>query len=151
MKFQVDISDYGHREVEQGEGEWDYSWRADHDYSYGKARIVTDGYADMDLFPGEAEVEPGDDIHIVYVAYSTGDSFGNEDGVREHLWAFSDRKRALDLADAVSEDAEANPEYDFEHQPLMFNSVPIATNTWKGYFERFTEADVVSVTVRKAR
>jgi hypothetical protein len=151
MNFVLDYKDLGGREVNHhGDGDYDYDWTEDHDYHYYGASIVEgDGYSDVSLFPGEAEVELGDDIHIVYVSYDDGDSFGREYDRRVHLWAFSDRKRAYQLAEAIAADAEANPDYDFDHKPLMFEDVPISTNEWKGHFERFNRADVETVTVKR--
>jgi hypothetical protein len=149
MNFYLDIKDHGHRDSHHGADKWDYSWSEDHDYTYGRATIVEKGYSDVTLFPGEAEVEVGDDIHVVYVSYDTGDSFGREYGCRTHLWAFSDRRRAYRLVETVREDAEAEPDYDFDHKPLMFDDVPISTNDWKGYFERFNHADVETICVGK--
>jgi len=152
MKFDLDYSDYGYRDEDRNSNdEYDYSWSQDHCYVYECAYIVENGYTEVDLFPNEAEVEPGDDIHIVYVSYDTGDSFGRESGRRVHLWAFSDRKRAHQLADALTNDARANPDYDFDHKPFEFEGVPISTNEWKGYFEQFICADVETVLVRKKR
>lgn len=149
MNFELDYCDHGHRVVTQhSDDKYDYSWSEDHSYEYSGAHIVTKGH-DVSLFPGETIVEPGDDIHVVYVSYGSGDSFGHESGRRTHLWAFSDRKRAYRLAEALCEDAAAEPDYDYNHTPLMFEGVPINTNEWNGYFESFNDADVVSLVVKR--
>jgi hypothetical protein len=103
MNFNLKISDHGSRDERHSEDRWDYDWSEDHSYDYDCATIVTEGYSDVSLFPGEAAVKPGDDIYIVYVSYDTGDSFGREYGRREHLWAFSDPYRARGLAAARSQ------------------------------------------------
>ena len=149
MQFNIDYKDYGCRDTDYGQDKWDYSWSEDHSYDYKHAVIVKDGYSDIALFPGEADAEIGGDIHMVYVSYDTGDSFGNEHGKHVHLWAFTDRKRAYRLADALNEDGQANPDYDFDNKPFVFEGVPISTNEWKGYFERFGGAEVETLVVRK--
>lgn len=151
MKFDLvyeDLVDYD--ETRYSNDAYDYSWRKDHNYQYGSA-VIVDGkdYSEIALFPGEAEVEIGDDIHVVYVSYNTGDSFGQAYGCREHLWAFSDKRAAYQLAERLEKDAADKPDYDFDNKPLTFKDVPISTNTWKGYFEHFNEADVVTVTVKR--
>lgn len=152
MKFELDMRDYGGRDVnEYGEDVFDYEWSEHHSYDYQGVRIVKEGYSDVDLFPGETEVEPGDEIFVVYVSYDSGDSFGREYGRRVHLWAFSDRKRAYRLAEAITEDAREKPDYDFDHNPLEFEGVPISVNEWKGYFESFICADVERLIVRNNR
>jgi hypothetical protein len=148
MKFAVDIQETVYRNEDQhGDGEWDYSWTDDHNFSYNRARIVDTG-SNVDLFPGEAEVAAGNDIYVVYVSYDTGDSFGNSRGERVHLWAFSDKARAHRLCHAIEVDATASPDYDYDHKPLTFDDVPIPCNTWKGYFENFNGAEVETIAVR---
>lgn len=149
MNFNLVYRDYGSRDVEQGDDEWDYEWTEDHSYDYEHAVIVTSGYCEVSLFPGEEEVKKGDDLHVVYVSYDSGDSFGREYGRRTHLWAFKDKARAMRLADEIAKDARANPDYDFDNEPMTFEGVPINTNEWKGYFEHFVRSDIETVTVRK--
>jgi len=151
MKFSLNYSDHGSSYRDAGTGNWDHSWEESHSYEYHSAEIVTGGYGEVDLFPGDAEVEVGDEIYMVYVSYGTGDSFGHASGCHEHLWAFSDRKRAYRLAEVLEEDAKVNPDYDYDHKPLEFEGVPINTNSWKGYFERFEEAGVEHLIVKKRR
>ena len=151
MNFDIDYKDYGGRIVDRyGTDDYDYEWTEYHSYSYHGASIVkSGGYSDVSLFPGEAEVGIGDEIHIVYVSYNSGDSFGREYDRRVHLWAFSDRKRAYQLAEAITIDAETNPDYDFDHKPLIFEDVPISTNEWKGHFEWFNRAEVETLVVKR--
>ncbi len=151
MNFNLDYRDYGRRDEERGDGEWDYSWSEDHDYHYNGAHIVEEGYSDVGLFPGEHEPRLGDRIFVVYVSYDSGDSFGNERGRRVHLWAFTDAERAARLCDLVTLDAETTPDYDYDHKPLMFEGVPISVNEWKGYFEHFNHADYESLEIKRKR
>lgn len=150
MNFEIDYSDFGSQDrAHYGEDPYGYEWSEDHDYQYHGALLVDKGYNDVSLFPGEKPVEIGDDIHVVYACYDTGDSFGREVGKRTHLWAFSDRKNAFEFADAIKEDAVSKPEYDYDNTPLEFKGVPVNTNEWKGYFENFVCADVVTLIVRR--
>lgn len=152
MDFTIEYLNSGGRSVDQyGEGDYEYSWEEHNSYSYYHAYIVTEGYSEVTLFPGEKEAEPGDDIHVVYVSYDTGDSFGREYDRREHLWAFTDKKKAMQLAETIYEDAKQNPDYDYKNRPLNFEGAPINTNTWKGYFEHFNNADIVTLTAKKER
>lgn len=150
MNFNLNYTDHGGRcETRHSSDPYDYDWSEDHYYEYHNVSIVKDGYSDLSLFPGESEVEAGDEVYVVYVSYNTGDSFGREDGCRTHLWAFSDRKRAYRLAEELAKDADAKPDYDFDHKPLEFEGVPISTNEWKGYFETFICADVEHLIVKR--
>jgi hypothetical protein len=151
MKFDIDIKNFGSRnETRHSDDQYDYSWREDNDYSYGTARIIKDGrYGTVDLFPGEAEVQAGDEIYVVHVSYDSGDSFGNSSNNRTHLWAFSDKARAERLCLAIDVDATADPDYDFDNKPLTFDDVPICCNEWKGYFENFQAASVETIFIRR--
>jgi hypothetical protein len=151
MKFELIVNDHCERDHESHSDEpYDYSWSEDHDYSYNGARIIKDGkYGDVDLFPGEAEVEAGDEIYVVHVTYDSGDSFGNSTGNRVHLWAFSDKARAHRLCTTIEADATSNPDYDFDNKPLTFDDVPVSCNEWKGYFENFSGADVEILVIRR--
>jgi hypothetical protein len=150
MNFNLNILDHGyHDEHQYGDGKYEYEWSKVHNYEYVDASIVTNGYSEVSLFPGEQSVKIGDRIHVVYVSYDTGDSFGRESDARVHLWAFSDPKRAERLAQCICTDAQANTEYDFDENDLVFDGVDIATYTWKGYFETFITADVISLIVTK--
>ena len=148
MKFDLRIIDLVTREEETyGEGLFDYEWQEFHEYDYPLAKIVDEGYYDVALCPNEADVKPGEDIYVVYVSYDTGDSFGREYNRRIYLWAFSDYERAQRLTTALTKDGEENPDYDFDHKPMMFEDVPIATNDWKGHFENFNFAGIELVRV----
>lgn len=149
MIFEIDYSDYGRRtETQHSDNRWDFSWYENHDYEYNEARIVNkNNYKSVGLFPGEKEPQVGSIIYVVYVSYDTGDSFGQEDGLRAHLWAFTDEGRAGRLCSLISKDAKRNPKYDFKNIPLDFEGVPIPVNTWKGYFERFDYAGYVELIV----
>lgn len=150
MKFKLCYRDHGHRDVSQGPGgDYDYSWYEYHEYSYHGLTVVKDGYSDVSLFPGEVEPQFGDSVYVVYVAYSTGDSFGHEEGVREHLWAFTDQDRATRFCTVITNDAKEAPDYDYEGKPLNFEGVPVNTNTWKGYFEHFRVCDFETLTLER--
>lgn len=150
MDFKLFFNDYGGRDVNQGPGgDYDYDWHEWHDYSYHGITVVKDGYNDVSLFPDEVEPQFGDDVYVVYVSYDTGDSFGHEDGVREHLWAFTDKDRANRFCSAITNDAEKNPDYNYKGNPFNFEGVPVNTNTWKGYFEHFRDCDFETLTLKR--
>ena len=150
MKFNVDIKNFGSRDEDRhSDDPYDYSWSEDSDYSYGTARIIKDDrYGTVDLFPGEAEVQADDEIHVVHVSYDSGDSFGNSSNNRTHLWAFSAKARAQRLCQAIDVDAAAGPE-GFDNKPLTFDDVPVCCNEWKGYFETYRGAAVETIVIRR--
>ncbi len=147
MNFKLRVSNnrYSTREpVEYG------SWSESNDYTYYSAEIAKEGeYNDVGLFPGEVEPSRGEDIFVVIVEYSSGDSFGSSSGNHEILWAFTDPKKAFSLSDFIEKDYKDNSEYDFSRKPKLFEGVPINTNTWKGYFERMSQVIVEKLMVTR--
>jgi hypothetical protein len=143
MDFKLYFKDYG----ERYEGRGDDAWNEWHDYVYHGITVVKDGYSHASLFPGEVEPQIGDEVYVVYVSYDTGDSFGSEEGVREHLWVFTNKKRANRFCSAITNDAKNNPDYDFKGKPLKFEGVPVNTNSWKGYFEHFRTCNFETLTL----
>ena len=148
MDFKVNRKNYGSRSGSyHGGSKWDYSWSAHNDYNYHNASIAKEGsYCDVSLFPGEDTVAAGDTVHVVYVSYSSGDSFGNESGLNEYIWAFSDIDRAKRLCDAIIENAAITDD-DNKFEPIEFDGVPISVSDWKGYFEEFDNAEIVSLNI----
>ena len=150
MQFNINVSDHGRREQDDGDGTpYNHTWSEDHDYDYKSATISDSKRFDVAMFPNEAPVEVGDSIHVVIVSYSTGDSFGQEQGRHVQLWAFSNKDTAQQLVDAVDADADVSPDYDFDANPMEFMGVPICTNEWKGYFETFSYAGIETLFVVK--
>ncbi len=150
MQFQLNYRDYGDRDVTQhGDGDYDYEWYETHYYHYENAVLVKDGYSDVALFPNEEEPKVGDKIYVAYAEYSTGDSFGHATGCRTHLWAFTNAENAHNFCQAILRDYERKPGYDYGNKPFMYGDVPVNTNEWKGYFERLTDCDYVTLEVRK--
>jgi hypothetical protein len=150
VDFKLDYVDNGYHEVDRyGSDDYDYSWSTTHDYVYRCAFVADNGYSDVSLFPGEQEPKIGDNIHVVYVCYSTGDSFGQDTGIHEHLWAFTDYSKADELALAICEDSRKKPDYDYNHEPLSFEGVSINPNNWKGYFERFEKCDIETLLLKR--
>ena len=77
------------------------------------------------------EAEAGDPIHILWMTYSTGDSFGHGSGYGEILWVFKDAtvaRQALDLFKASSE------QYSIVVKDDAGNDITLH-NPGSGYFE----------------
>jgi len=150
MRFTIDVTDHGSRDDDGGDGSpYSHTWRENHSYNYKSASIAEHQAFDVGLFPGDAAVEVGEEIHLVIVSYGTGDSFGRESGKHVVLWAFSDKVRAQRLVDALDEDDRTDSKYLNDHPPMEFDGVPICTNEWKGYFESYDGASIETLFVKK--
>lgn len=93
------------------------------------------GSADVSLFPGEKEPEQGDKIYVTTVNYSTGDSFANYKGKKHFVWAFTDKKNAEDLKNAIKNDLK------------YFKGVPIENYMWSGYFDTLEDVEILEFKV----
>lgn len=102
-------------------------------------------YQSSDVF------EVSDDAKLVYVViarYSTGDTFGNDDGhyavfdVLTEEWQVSAlMSKILDTVPGWTPDGKVNTKYEFEYNDKT-HIVP-----WSGYFESFEDVEVHEVTI----
>lgn len=84
------------------------------------------------------EAKPGDTVYAVIVRYSTGDTFGREEGLAICLDVFSDKERAEELAQAAQDTDEFR---------MTVNDVEYYVS-WVGYFESLEDVSVETLVVR---
>ncbi|AVD99299.1 hypothetical protein SEA_BILLNYE_116 [Streptomyces phage BillNye] len=84
------------------------------------------------------EAEPGDTVYAVIVRYSTGDTFGREEGLAICLDVFTDADKAEELAKAAREVDEFR---------MTVNGVEYYVS-WVGYFEHLEDVVVEELVVR---
>ena len=100
------------------------------------------------------DIHIGDIIHMVWVQYSTGDSFGRDEGAYHEIIGLYKTAELADKARKAIED-DRNKPYEFGdggnrcEVPTFDGSGtrPVATFSWKGYFESLdrVEVDVLRV------
>ena len=125
------------------------SWSRDstyEDHNIEGIRVV-DGYYDLEV---GFEVEPGRDYWLLYGIYSTGDSFGTDDGRIEFVDLYEDRLVAEENAKRLRKHNDEGEGFSCElvHESgkdFQFH-VP-----WKGYFERLSYLEVQPVRVGGSR
>jgi len=88
--------------------------------------------------PFSCEAKPGDTVYAVIVRYSTGDTFGREDGQTVCLDVFLDKSRAEELAEAAQRADEFR---------MTVNDVEYYVG-WVGYFESLEDVSVETLVVR---
>lgn len=76
---------------------------------------------------------------VVYVTYSTGDSYGTDHGFAELLAAFDNEDDAKELQNTIKLDYKkwkSTPYHSYEpfENLIRFNGYDIPSNTWKDYF-----------------
>lgn len=87
------------------------------------------------------EAKPGETVYAVIVRYSTGDTFGREDGLAICIDVFTDKAKADSLAQAVESHGD-NGEFRMHHEGIEYYC------SWVGYFEHLEDVLVEELVVR---
>lgn len=90
------------------------------------------------------DVNVGDELHVLYIRYGTGDSFGHGSGYGEVIWVFKD----LDVAMKAAKVWETTNNYriDFEIEDGSFIKL---SNPAHGYFEQLESVNVQTIIVQQ--
>lgn len=116
-------------------------------------RILNDekprGYIGYEIDEVPDTVKRGDTIYMVWVQWSSGDSFGHDDGAHHEVIGFYQTAELAEQArKAIDDDSQTG--YSFEdggnrvRVPLFDGSDTREqyTGSWKGYFESLDHVDV---------
>lgn len=148
--------------VEEGDGE---QWgRRDcyHDYHTIESISQVDekGYHDLSV---DFELHPLEEYYLVYVLYSTGDSFGHDGGRIEFVGLFKNEKVAIENVRRIQEHDRIYNESNRYHSPKKLPkgfkefTVTLVTEKgkkfdvhvpWHGYFEELEDIRCEAVMVR---
>jgi hypothetical protein len=94
MELYVQYSQICTNDYHSGEqyGDWSTSYDfAVHGVTHGD-RSRWEGLAhQQELFNVQFDINIGDTVYVLWMTYSSGDSFGNADGMGEILWVFKDQ------------------------------------------------------------
>lgn len=104
--------------------------------------LAPEGAQHVGMFDEHFEVDgvgPGDTVHVVYAAYSTGDTFGNDDGQITFMDIFTDEAKAERLAAALREVKDYDLSFEGTDYYIPFN----------GYFESLEGVKVMTLVIRK--
>ena len=132
---------YNHREPEQYG-----SWEEHYDSEVTNVRRITD---DEDR-PYRSDVfavpEGTEKVYVVYMIYSTGDSFGRSTGNIDIIHACADETAAHALAEKITKNAD---EYSIEFVDDFGRDIKIS-NRGAGYFERIDYVAVECYNINSA-
>lgn len=124
-----------------GEIDPDDSWSrysTSTDWSFGHKLSNIPSYESLDVTVADGEYETGDTVYLTVAVWSTGDSFGNDDGYDAEIMSLhKDKKEAYQAAQKMEsgEKGELGNGYEFRYCP------------WVGYFESLDYIEVVEATV----
>lgn len=100
------------------------------------------------------EFKPADVAFLVWVEYSTGDSFGRADrGSVESIGLFKDEATANELVAALNKPPKSKNDedkYKFKHTTSDGQTFEYTWVPWGGYFESLEEVYCQPVVIRKA-
>lgn len=100
------------------------------------------------------DVKPGDIVFMVWVQYSTGNSFGRSDGeYHEVVGWYQNAEDAYKCRDAIDGDARKPYEYGQDGNKVGVPTFdgkgtrPLYTGSWKGYFESLDHVSIETLRV----
>lgn len=135
----------------EGTGEWDGD-DIDHEhFFYGFEVSKENKFWDFIL----NEDPTGKEYYLVYVLYSTGDSFHTENNclcMLEFLDSYEDARTlviAIETDDRnYTKDTDGYPHKSLEIKlPKSGRTISVNTGTWKGYFEHFSSVRMEKMTL----
>ena len=157
-KVYIDYNNHSRSERDDGDGTpYSHSWREYNDYYGYKATLEKRDFGDTHPLIGE-DLKPGDNIGIVVIRYSHGDSFGRSEGNEDVLWVGSVEQagEVRDLVNSIfaSEDEdgwgprrlniEGKDRYSVDGSSITFpgHERPTYMGTYDDYFGGFDECRV---------
>lgn len=141
-KLFVNYSSYRTASYHSGEdyGEWSES----NDFSLSGVKLSKNDYEYSEAFTLPQEVKEGDRVYVLWMTYSTGDSFGNADGLGEIIWVFPTEELAI----AAKKLWEGSEKYSIDFDIGEGHSKTLS-NVAYGYFENQDSIDISSFIVTK--
>jgi hypothetical protein len=120
-------------------GDWSESWNFEVKGVCATSRGRWSGLAyDEDKMNVGFTAEPGDPVHVLWMTYGTGDSFGHGDGYGEILWVFKDANVARQALESWQDHRE---EYTITVKDETGRDIEL-TNPGSGYFESVNSLQV---------
>lgn len=135
---QIQLSNY-HSGEEYGD------WSTEYEYNITGVYLSKPEHRDFDELGVTSKVEVGDTIYIVYMIFSSGDTFGTASGMGETIWAFTNLSAAIKCCQEINKnDSEYTIEFlDDEGQTIKFS------NPAAGYFENMHSCEIYHGIVEK--
>lgn len=128
-----------HRESElERYGSWSEEW----DFDVTGVSLSSRDRYEEEKFTIDFDVKAGDPVFVLFMTYSTGDTFGRATGKGEVLWVFKDAELAKKAKDLwVEENEKRDPEFSIEFEVDGGKKVKLS-NPAAGYFENIGYLDL---------
>jgi hypothetical protein len=116
-------------------------WHSDSSFSIeGVYASTPDGY-NVELIDVPFDFKPGDAVFVLWMTYSSGDSFGHSEGNGEVLWVFKDAAVALAAKALWQKANDKDGHYAVEFIADSGMKVSLS-NPAAGYFENLSSLDL---------
>lgn len=122
----------------KGTGNWDNDDTSTNVIVNSFSTVEESAYHDLTV---AFDPDPNKEYYLLYVRYSTGDSFSNHSGLIEYVGLFQNQETARKNALLISENSNSySLNFIDDDGSEWFQSVP-----WSGYFERIEDIVVKPV------
>lgn len=142
MKLYVNTTTKNLESVEPKERFGD--WYSSDETSIDCVSLTKTDRFDEEEFDVMFDANVGDDVYVLYMTYSSGDSFGHSDGNHETIWVFKDPILAYNAKDKYTNKSKKDSldnkwtvECKVDGGQMLKLSNPAA-----GYFENMSDCDV---------
>jgi len=118
-------------------------WYVDYDFEVKSVHLFDPDYPYEELGT-VLDLKIGDPVYVLYMIYSSGDSFGSSSGNGEILWTFANHDAAMLALECIKEkDSEWNLEFLDDAGTIIKMSNPAA-----GYFENLNSVNIFTTKVQ---
>lgn len=119
-------------------------WYRKYEYTVTGVHIQKPKGSEYEILCVLDSVKLGDEVYVVYVTHSDGDSFGSAHGIGELLWVFTSLDDAKLLTDKMK---ECSSDYMFEVMDHNGNKIRIPNPAYD-YFTNIEDTFIFSTTVQ---
>ena len=117
-------------------------WSEEYDFNVRGVSLSSRDRWNEEKFNLDIDVKAGEPVFVLYMTYSTGDTFGRATGRGEVLWVFKDPDTAKEaLRIWKEENDKRDPEYSVKFEDDVGRVIQLS-NPASGYFENLGYLDL---------
>lgn len=118
------------------------SWSEEWDFRVKGVSLTSRDRWNEEKFTVNIDVKAGDPVFVLYMTYSTGDTFGHANGRGEVLWVFKDADTARNALTLWKEENDKrDPEFSVKFEDDVGKIIQMS-NPAAGYFENVGYIDL---------
>lgn len=137
--FEYETNIYTIDEPEDSDEPYSYNGQTGGNYQILRASL-TPGFRDR--FDAEEDIEIGDEVAVVWVSYSTGNTFGSSGGCGQIVCVTKDIDLAMRAYDWITEDNYHGSKKNVAQPPWPSALGEEPVRDWVGYFESLESKNI---------